>query len=134
MCFGNLAKNLGPASSDQLPPHNLYMRIGPLRESDTHLLAKSVDATHKGGAGEDLPTITLARAEIGEGISAAQLFVKTGLAASGKEAKRLINEGGARINDEAIKDPGAMLKPDDFQEGKLKLSAGKKRHALAVLE
>ena len=61
-----------------------------------------------------------------------QLFVRSGLASSGKEAKRLIAEGGARLNDEPVKDAGLMLGADDFAEP-VKLSAGKKRHALARL-
>ena len=85
-----------------------------------------------GGAGENLPTVTLERAEIGEGISAVQLFVRSGLASSGKEAKRLIAEGGARIDDRPVTSAGEMLGPDRF-DPPLKLSAGKKRHALARL-
>jgi len=85
-----------------------------------------------GGAGADLPTVVLAAAEIGEGISVAQLFVRAGLAGSGKEAKRLVAEGGARVDDEPVTDPGRMIAAADLAEP-LKLSAGKKRHALAKL-
>ncbi|MEM0944092.1 MAG: tyrosine--tRNA ligase, partial [Pseudomonadota bacterium] len=86
-----------------------------------------------GGAGADLPTVTLEAADFGEaGLSAAQLFLKAGLAASGKEAKRLIAGGGAQIDDRAVTDPGLMLPADRFAEP-VKLTAGKKRHALARL-
>ncbi|MEM0924241.1 MAG: tyrosine--tRNA ligase [Pseudomonadota bacterium] len=85
-----------------------------------------------GGAGSDLPVTRFTAAEIGTGISAAQLFVRTGLAASGKEAKRLISGGGAQIDDEVITDPGMMLGPERLSEP-LKLTAGKKRHAMASL-
>jgi tyrosyl-tRNA synthetase len=50
----------------------------------------------------------------------------------GKEAKRLIADGGARMNDRAITDAGQMLAVADMAEP-VKLSAGKKRHALVVL-
>ncbi|HUF57525.1 MAG TPA: tyrosine--tRNA ligase [Thermohalobaculum sp.] len=81
----------------------------------------------------NLPTLTLTPADLGEnGISAAQLFVRAGLAGSGKEAKRLIAEGGARIDDAPVASPGEMLGPERF-ERPVKLSAGKKRHALARL-
>jgi tyrosyl-tRNA synthetase len=43
--------------------------------------------------GEDLPTLALSAAEVGAGISIVQLIVRSGLAASGKEAKRLIADG-----------------------------------------
>ncbi|MCV2875377.1 tyrosine--tRNA ligase [Rhodobacteraceae bacterium XHP0102] len=86
----------------------------------------------KGGTGDDLPRLTLSADDIGEGISIAQLITRTGLAASGKEAKRLIAEGGARMNDAAVTDAGLMITANDLAQP-MKLSAGKKRHALVVL-
>ena len=47
-------------------------------------------------------------------------------------AKRLIADGGAKLNDQAVTDPGMLIKPEQIAEP-LKLSAGKKRHALAKL-
>ena len=96
--------------------------------------AQAAEATarevfEKGGIGDDLPTITLSAADIGDGISLVQLFVKSGLSKSGKEAKRLIKEGGAKMNDAPVSDAGTILLPADF-DGTIKLSAGKKRHAL----
>ncbi len=96
--------------------------------------AKAAEATarevfEKGGVGDDLPTITLSATDIGEGISLVQLFVKSGLSKSGKDAKRLIKEGGAKMNDAPVADAGTILLPADFEKT-IKLSAGKKRHAL----
>jgi len=83
--------------------------------------------------GLGLPVLELTADDIGTaGISVVQLFVRSGLAASGKEAKRLIAEGGARLNDEPVKDAELMLGAEAFAEP-VKLSAGKKRHALARL-
>jgi tyrosyl-tRNA synthetase len=82
--------------------------------------------------GEDLPTLTLSADDIAEGISLAQLFIRSGLAKSGKDAKRLIAEGGARVNDDLATDAGQMFGAGDFAEA-LKLTAGKKRHALVVV-
>ncbi|MEO1001160.1 MAG: tyrosine--tRNA ligase, partial [Pseudomonadota bacterium] len=56
-----------------------------------------------------------------------------GLAASGKEAKRLIEGGGARIDDAPVSDAGQMLDAGALS-GTVKLSAGKKRHALVRLD
>ncbi len=95
--------------------------------------ATAREVFERGGAGEDLPTLRLSAAEIGDGISAAQLFVRSGLAPSGKEAKRLIAGGGARLNDAPLSDPGQMFDAGALAEP-LKLSAGKKRHALVMLE
>ena len=60
-------------------------------------------------------------------------FVRAGLAASGKEAKRLIAEGGAKANDAAVSDAGQMVDAEALA-APMKLSAGKKRHALVVLD
>ena len=86
----------------------------------------------QGGIGDDLPTLVLAAEDIGDGISVAQLFVRAGLAKSGKDAKRLIAEGGARLNDELVLDPGQMLHASALTES-VKLTAGRKRHALVVM-
>ena len=51
-----------------------------------------------GGVGEDLPTVRVTAAEAAEGLGIVQLLVRAGLAGSGKDAKRLIQEGGARLN------------------------------------
>jgi tyrosyl-tRNA synthetase len=86
----------------------------------------------QGGVGDDLPTLTLTQAELGAGISIVQLIVRAGLASSGKEAKRLIADNGARLNDAALTDAGLMIDRAALT-APLKLSAGKKRHALVQL-
>ncbi|KZY51089.1 tyrosine--tRNA ligase [Sulfitobacter sp. KE29] len=96
--------------------------------------ARNAEATarevfEKGGVGDDLPTLTLSAADVGDGVSIVQLLVKSGLAGSGKEAKRLIAENGARIDDKPLTDAGMMLDAVALSSP-VKLSAGKKRHAL----
>ena len=99
--------------------------------------AEAAEATarevfEKGGVGDDLPTLSLSADEIGDGISVVQLITRSGLAKSGKEAKRLIADNGARLNDGALTDPGLMITAADLAEP-IKLSAGRKRHALVTL-
>ena len=94
--------------------------------------ATAREVFEKGGVGDDLPTLTLSPSDIGDGMSIVQLIVKSGLAGSGKEAKRLISENGARINDEPLTDAGMMIDATAL-ETPIKLSAGKKRHALVQL-
>ncbi|UPH70550.1 tyrosine--tRNA ligase [Abyssibius alkaniclasticus] len=101
-------------------------------EAASAAAATAREVFEAGGVGDDLPTITLNAADLGDGMSLAQLFVRAGLAASGKEAKRLVAESGARLNDELQTDAGRMITAADLAEP-LKLSAGKKRHALARL-
>lgn len=108
---------------------------GLLHGSDA---ASAAEATaravfEKGGVGDDLPTLVLARSDIGEGVTLAQLFVRSGLAASGKDAKRLIAEGGARLNDAPASEAGQMFTAADLAVP-LKLTAGRKRHALVRLD
>jgi tyrosyl-tRNA synthetase len=100
--------------------------------------AQAAEATarevfEKGGIGDDLPTVTLTAADVLDGISLAQLFVRAGLAKSGKDAKRLIAEGGARMNDDLVSDPSLVLRAGELADP-MKLTAGRKRHALVVLE
>ena len=92
----------------------------------------------RGGAGPDLPKAVFSIGDLertrpeAPAVSAQQMFMKAGLTASGKETKRLFADGGARIDGEQIHDPGRMYGARDFEKP-IKLSAGKKRHALAIL-
>ncbi len=95
--------------------------------------ATAREVFEKGGIGDDLPTVTLSAAELAEGVGIVQLLVRAGLSASGKDAKRLIAEGGARVNDEIVTDSGLRFGASQLIEP-VKLTAGKKRHALVVLQ
>ena len=94
--------------------------------------ATAREVFERGGIGDDLPTLALSAEEVGQGVTVAHLFVRAGLAKSGKDAKRLITEGGARLNDEVLTDPGMVVGAGLLAEP-LKLTAGRKRHALVVL-
>ncbi|GAB1479634.1 tyrosine--tRNA ligase [Paracoccaceae bacterium] len=95
--------------------------------------ATAREVFERGGVGDDLPTVTVTAAEVAEGLGIVQLFVRAGLAASGKDAKRLIAEGGARMNDEIVTDAALRLGAGHLAEP-LRLTAGRKRHALVVLD
>ena len=94
--------------------------------------ATAREVFEKGGVGDDLPTLELTAEEVGEGISITQLIVRSGLVKSGKEAKRLIAENGARMDDAPLTDAGLMIDAGTLASP-IKLSAGKKRHALVKL-
>ncbi len=88
----------------------------------------------EGKSAEGLPTIEVSEAELSGGLPAFELMRRAGLAKSNGEARRLIKGGGGRLNDVAIKDEMQTVGLDDLgPEGSLKLSAGKKRHALVKL-
>ena len=107
---------------------------GLLHGADAAAAAEATarEVFEKGGVGDDLPTLTLSAADLGDGMSIVQLIVKSGLANSGKEAKRLIAENGARMNDAPLTDAGLMVDASALATP-IKLSAGKKRHALVQL-
>lgn len=75
----------------------------------------------EGGAGEDLPHIAASAP-----IPLVDALVDLGLSASKGEARRLITQGGARVNGEAVTDPAATVSGT----GAVRVSAGKKRHGV----
>ena len=81
------------------------------------------------GSDENLPTLEISDLEIIDGISFTQALVRTGLVSSGKEAKRIIASGGAKLNDQVINDAGYMLDAAELHKTP-KISASKKKHAL----
>jgi tyrosyl-tRNA synthetase len=84
-----------------------------------------------GGSGEELPQTAVPRDLLARGIPAFELFSLAGLAASNGEARRLIRGGGARINDTVVENETRPVSLADLDpQGMLKLSAGRKRHAL----
>ncbi len=85
----------------------------------------------EGNIGDDLPHVEIPRKLLEKGVPAFNLFSMAGLAASNGEAKRLIRGGGARVNDAKLTDENEGLTLAHLNaQGVVKLSAGKKRHAL----
>ena len=78
------------------------------------------DTFEGGGAGEDLPTLS-----IGEGMNIAHALTALGFTSSNGEAKRKIAEGAVRLDDQPVSDPGMAAVAG-------KLSLGKKKHGLLV--
>jgi tyrosyl-tRNA synthetase len=84
-----------------------------------------------GGTSEDLPSFEVATSELEAGIVIFDLLRRAGLAKSNGEARRLIKGGGARVNDEQVKDESLTVSAAALTDGGyIKLSAGKKRHVL----
>ena len=83
-----------------------------------------------GGTSADLPSVAIDAKQLAEGLGLLEAFVIAGLAKSNGEARRLVQGGGAKVNDAAQNDIAATLTEADVQEGSIKLSFGKKRHVL----
>ena len=83
--------------------------------------ARTADETFSGGAGTDLPTVPLAQAT-----NVVSALVALGFATSNKEAKRKLEEGAIRVNDEVVSDGAYAPKVGD------KISFGKKKHGMVA--
>lgn len=83
----------------------------------------------QGGLGGDLPTVTMTAAELAAGIPLLAPFEAAGLIASKGEGRRHIKAGALKLNDQAVKseDP---ISASDVSDGEVKLSIGKKKHAI----
>ena len=85
----------------------------------------------EGSVATDLPTVDVPKAELQDGVVVFEMLRRAGLCQSNGEARRLIKGGGARVNDNQVADEMAKMSMADMtDEGVIKLSAGKKRHAL----
>jgi tyrosyl-tRNA synthetase len=85
----------------------------------------------QGIAANGLPTVEVPRAELAAGIGVLDLLHRAGLAASKGEARRLVQGKGARLNDALVESDAMTVGSAHLAaDGTLKLTAGKKRHAL----
>lgn len=85
--------------------------------------------TFAGGSSDGLPTTDVAMSElIGMGVLSAA--VSAGLAGSNGEARRHIKAGALKLNGNAVSTHERTMSEDDIKDGVVKLSVGKKRHAL----
>ncbi|MEZ5847155.1 MAG: tyrosine--tRNA ligase [Geminicoccaceae bacterium] len=83
-----------------------------------------------GERSQDMPTVDIDASRLRAGLPIIELFTAAGLAASNGEARRLVRGGGARLNDERVSDETMIATEAHLADGKLKLSAGRKRHTL----
>ena len=89
----------------------------------------------EGASTADLPTITIPAAALATGIGVLNLIVMAGLAKSNGEARRHIQGGAIKINDQPVRD--AMVSVDTSflgDDGAMKVSFGKKKHILVKPE
>jgi tyrosyl-tRNA synthetase len=74
-----------------------------------------------------IPTTTLPIGRLESGIPAFELFAETGLCASRGAARRLIEQGGAYVNEERLGQFDARIGSDRLTEDGIILKAGKKK-------
>lgn len=106
---------------------------GEAAATDAQATAQKV--FEQGSVGDDLPSIEVSKTDLEKGLSFADLFVQCGLAESKGEVKRLIKGGGAKCNDNSVQDADLTLNTSNLTaDGYIKLSSGKKRHALVKVK
>ncbi|MGV1830711.1 tyrosine--tRNA ligase [Agrobacterium vitis] len=85
----------------------------------------------EGALADNLPSIEVASAELESGIGLLALIVKAGLAASNGEARRHVQGGAVKINDQSVSDERMSIGAGEVTaDGVIKLSLGKKKHIL----
>ncbi|MEM8876802.1 MAG: tyrosine--tRNA ligase [Pseudomonadota bacterium] len=84
----------------------------------------------EGTTASGLPTFEVPAEQLQHGLGVLTAYVLVELASSTSEARRHVQGGAVRVNDQLIEDPKHKLGRDDVQDGVIKLSLGKKRHAL----
>ena len=86
-------------------------------------------AAFSGGGNKDaMPTANLSLSKLNEGIGVLDLFAEAGLASTKSDARRLVEQGGAFINEEKISDIKALIGKEKLdKDNEMILRAGKKR-------
>ena len=101
------------------------------REAAEQAAATAAATFEVGALDLSLPTAEVAKVELSAGIGLQAALVTAGLAASNGEARRHIQSGAVRVNDEVVADERATVSAAQLQpEGVVKLSVGRKKHAL----
>jgi tyrosyl-tRNA synthetase len=80
-----------------------------------------------------VPSVTIPRAELEQGINVVDLFVRSTLCASKSDARRLVAQGGAYVGRQCVTDIEALVKADAAEDGAILLRAGKKRYHRVLL-
>ncbi len=84
-------------------------------------------------AKESLPSLEVEKSLLEEGINVVELFAMTDLCKTNSDARRLINQGGAMVQDQKITDIKLTIDSSWVEEGELILRAGKKRYFRIVV-
>ncbi|MHA7871078.1 MAG: tyrosine--tRNA ligase [Hyphococcus sp.] len=99
------------------------------RDAAESAAATAQETFEQGGLGGDLPTVDMTAQAIAAGAPVVDQFLAANLCASKGEARRHIKAGALKVNDEAVREE-RNLTADDVRDGVVKLSIGKKRHAM----
>ena len=85
-----------------------------------------------GTVSDAVPTTELDEASLAAGIPGPELFQRVGLCNSRSDARRLIQQGGAYVNEAPVAGVDTLITRDHLEDGVILLSAGKKRYHRVV--
>ena len=103
---------------------------GKIRAEDAFETSKAVFDQNIGSS--NLPTIEINKESCPENISIIQLLTMSGVARSGKEARRLIIDQAVKLEGRLITDVSCKYETTNFVSPQ-KLSIGKKKHVNVVI-
>ena len=133
-------RRLGGLEHDEIRESKAVLAYQATKLAHGQIAADKAQETSRaafGGGGLDLeamPTTTIPTDRLNTGIPIIELFHEVGLTTSKSEARRLIQQGGAYINEEQYKDIDFIVDTNLLEENALLLRAGKKRYHRVVLE
>ncbi len=100
-------------------------------EAAADCLKTATETFESGGTSQNLPRVDVPTETLKTGIGILEAFVIAGLANSNSEARRLVQGGGAKLNDATVTDIKLQISSGDaVHDGTIKLSSGKKKHVL----
>jgi tyrosyl-tRNA synthetase len=125
------AKNDPPLARETLAYENTTLVHGEAAAEQ----AREASRNAFGGAVEaaELPSVEVTLAQFADGMTAAELFVASGLSSSKGEARRLIRQGGAYLNESRVEDPERTIGDDAFRDGTAVLRRGRKQYRRIAL-
>ncbi len=120
-------------TAKEILAYELTQMVHGTEEADkAQAAAKALFA--QGGVSADMPTTEFAADEIGEAITILDLMVKTKLAPSKGEVRRLVQQGGVMVNDEKITAFDRAFTVADIQAGDFIIKKGKKTFHRVVVK
>ena len=120
-------------TAKEILAYELTQMVHGTEEADkAQAAAKALFA--QGGVSENMPTSEFTAEELGEGIAILDLMVKTKLAPSKGEARRLVQQGGVMVNDEKITAFDRTFTVADIQAADFIIKKGKKTFHRVVVK
>ena len=103
---------------------------GEAAANEARAAAEAVFSGAKAAGGDisAMPGTTVDKARLDAGISVIELFAECGVCASKGEARRLVQQGGAYINDVVVSDDRLRVTSAALKDGAILLRAGKKKY------